>query len=200
MLMRSFATRALPAMLLTGLASAAYSAGQDDHARARPSYNMSELRYVVATIDDHGTKLDGRGFKAEGSLELGERFHLFGGYEDLGYDGHVDGKEVELGAGMRFGMASGLDLVTRVAYVDEKFHGHSADGYAVGVGVRKLIGAGGEMLAGVRQVELSGASQTVFEVGGEIHVTKRLALGLAVVHSDLRTAYTFSSRFYFGGH
>jgi len=116
------------------------------------SYSYVEGGYLRTEIDD----LDGYGdgFAINGSVEINDMFHVFGGYamQDAGDDGlAVDLDQLRLGLGYRYAVSDRTDLVARGAYeraesdirVDDGFFGgdYNADsnGYSVEVGLRSAL-------------------------------------------------------------
>lgn len=185
-----------------------HEASQSQHKSSHSdfSYNYTEMRYLDVTVDEAGVDLGGDGFEIEGSVAVGDKYHAYALYEKIGFDHSIDLDEWAVGFGTHFSIAPGADFLAQIGYISEEVsepaHAtHSDDGYVLGIGVRKKVGDGGEILVAVDFTDLSDAgSITSFELAGEVHVTQNLALGLGVNVSDEATAYFAEARLYFGSH
>jgi hypothetical protein len=159
------------ALLLGAVPLAAPAADKISYTYVEAGYGMQTLEGgdipagppgYTFTIDD--TKANG--FYFSGSAELGDSFHLFGGYKH-GDDGDVeitgsnflvamvadgsplptsveaDFKQLDAGVGYHYALSDRADLVADISYVhtDVEFDDRSKDGddYRVGLGVRGLL-------------------------------------------------------------
>jgi len=109
------------------------------------SYNYIEGGYARANVDVDGVgDLDFDGFQLRGSAELGESFHLFGGYaltrnDEAGVD--VDFSEAQVGFGYHMDIAEHTDFLAEIAYLRQEidaddFGSADATGGRVSLGLR----------------------------------------------------------------
>ena len=111
------------------------------------SYTFVEAGYAQTDIDDLG---DGDGFGINGSLELNDMFHVFGGYSQQQQDEsgvEVDLDQFRIGLGYNHAASDRTDILLRVAYERAEFDvgmdnvsvDASADGYSLEVGARSML-------------------------------------------------------------
>jgi hypothetical protein len=163
------------------------------------SYSFVEIDY----IDGESDGSDGDGFRVSGSFELGDRFFVSGGYEDLDYDPFTsDGITTEdseltllrLGIGMNGEINEGLDWVASVSFTDAEFktvdsygydYGLDETGYILDVGLRGLINDTLEYSASILQLDIFDDSSTGFRLGGRYHFgDSNVSAGLDYVQYD----------------
>jgi hypothetical protein len=150
------------------------------------SYTGVEINYL--DLDGDGG-LNGDGFEFTGSWELNDQFHLFGGWQDQGFDGDVDGRTIELGGGWSHDFSDTLDFVGTLSYMDVNldtgFGDFSDDGLAIGGGVRTRLGDSFELDAGLKYVDFDEAgSDTGVSVGGRYYLNDSMAVGASLDSAD----------------
>ena len=118
------------------------------------SYNYIEGGYVRTDINNLG---DGDGFAVNGSVALGEQFHLFGGYsmQDASESGvDIDLDALRIGAGWNHALGERVDFIARAAYerseTDASVAGFGSidgetDGYSIEAGFRGLTSLDGDI-------------------------------------------------------
>lgn len=106
---------------------------------------------AVARVDD----IEAAGFFVAGSAELGDTFHLFGGYKSGSDDVRVtvlglgsgsadtDMSQLHLGLGYHHGLSARADLLTEISYlnteVDVEGDSNDGDDTRLAIGVRGLL-------------------------------------------------------------
>jgi len=157
------------------------------------SYNYIEGGYVRTDINNLG---DGDGFAVNGSVALGEQFHLFGGYsmQDASESGvNIDLDAFRIGAGWNHALGDRVDFIARAAYehseADASVAGFGSidgetDGYSIEAGFRGLTSLDGDIegwilggFADTNDVDVGGVSLQIDEeeddqfygrVGGQV--------------------------------
>ena len=130
---------------------------------ATPGISLAEFTYSnveVSFVDvelDGPANVDGDGFEIAGTYDLSGRLFLFGEWQEQNLDFGIDGRSVELGAGMRHEINPDLDLVGTLSYIDTEVDlgNFSADddGLALGGGIRTRIAESFELDALLRYVD-----------------------------------------------
>ena len=105
------------------------------------SYTNVDLKYLNLSLDNV-VHVDGDGFAIAGSYELGKKMFLLGEWQEQSYDGGVDGRQFEVGAGLHHPINSTLDFVGTLSYLDSKVDvgpfNVSDDGFGLGAGIRTV--------------------------------------------------------------
>ena len=176
------------------------------------SYNYVEGGY--SRINGLGTKVDGPALN--GSIAVGSRFHVFGGYEALDVDavsvnlgtGETFRSDVDLdswnvGFGYNHSLNQSTDLVARVGYRDLDFggpFGGSFDGkaYFTEVGARSQLAPRfeGYIYAGYERLE-GGDGDTYGRIGGQYNINQSWGLVADAKVGDGAEQYFFGPRFTF---
>lgn len=164
------------------------------------SYNYVEGGYT--RINGLGTKIDGPAIN--GSVALGSRFHVFGGYEALDID--AAGSDLDswnLGFGYNHGLSQSTDLVARLGYRDFDFSGPfglslGGESYFTEVGVRSQLAPSfeGYVYAGYERPE-GGGGDYYGRVGGQYSFNPNWGLVADVKFGDGAEQYFFGPRFTF---
>jgi hypothetical protein len=163
-------------------------------AAAAPGVSLAELRYTdfeVSLIDvelDGPGSVDGDGLEIAGSYELNERLFLFGDWQEQDLDFGIDGRAIEIGAGLHHALNPSLDFVGTVSYVDQEveFQGFSGDdsGLALGGGVRSRIDSF-ELEAMLKLVDFDDSgSDTGVLLGGRYYFTDTMAVSVGMDMTD----------------
>ena len=167
------------------------------------SYDYVEIRYLDTEIDAGGfCDIDGKGFEIGGSLAIADNWHVFGGFQSLGFDFDVDGKSFEIGAGYMQPIAPAADVVARVSYVDGEIDTAFGDaddsGFGIALGVRQAFGPSLEGSAFVKHVNLDeSGNETSLALLGEVFPSEELAIGLTLEFGDDTTTWGIGARYYF---
>jgi len=174
------------------------------------SYSYVELGWVNTEFDD--LNADGDGLGIRGSFEFTPSFHAFASYTDQDFDvgagGNVSGELLEIGGGYAWSLSPQLDIVGRLAYLDQSIDVSIAgfggatfedDGFGIGGYVRGRPFEQLELTGGLDFVDMDlGGSDTYFGVGARFFFTKMFAAGLDMRLNSDDTTYTLGGRFNFG--
>lgn len=170
---------------------------------AEPSYNYIEAGYQKVEVDvGGGLNVDGDGYGVGGSFEVGDSFHVFGGYSSSNFDFDVDLDEFSLGAGYHAAISNNVDALLEVAYVSAKASAFGVsvdeDGYAASLGVRGFLGDSLELTGSVAYTDIGGSGDTSLGLAGWYYLTPTFALGVNAGFSDDVSAYGTGLRLFFG--
>jgi hypothetical protein len=157
-------------------------------ALAEFTYNNVEVSLIDVELDGPAN-VDGDGFEVAGSYDLNDRLFLFGEWQDQSLDLGIDGRSLELGAGLKHEINPDLDFVGTLSFVDTQLElgGQSADddGLALGAGVRSRLGDSFELDALVRYVDFDeSGGDTGFAVTGRYYFTRSLAVTFGTDMND----------------
>ena len=184
------------AALVVGLLMATSAVARD------LSYNFVRLDFINTEIDTGPADVDGDGFELLGSVAVGERFHLFGGYQDIGFDFDIDGTQIELGGGYRHGFSRKTDFVATLSYVDLELDSPAGsadeDGLGLSAGVRHLFTDDFEVSSRVNYVDLAD-SDTSLEFRGEYFLFEHWVVGAGLEFGGDVTTWLIGGRFNFAG-
>ena len=171
----------------------------------QPSYNYVQVGYQKIEIDDisPGSDADGDGLGVLGSFEIGDQFHVFGGYARGDFDFDVDIDQYNVGLGWHRGLTNSLDFIAELSYVraEAEAFGFSADedGYGASIGLRGFATPKVELLGMIDYVDLgSGSDDTSVEGALRYHFSKRFALDINAGVGDDVTTYGAGFQVYFG--
>lgn len=171
----------------------------------QPSYDYVQVGYQKIEIDDvsPGVDADGDGLGIMGSFEIGDQFHVFGGYARGDFDFDVDIDQYNVGLGWHRGLTNSLDFIAELSYVraEADFAGFSADedGYGASIGLRGFASRNVELLGMIDYVDVgSGSGDTSVEGALRYHFSKRFALDVNAGVGDDFTTYGAGFQLYFG--
>ncbi|MFC3551882.1 outer membrane beta-barrel protein [Lysobacter cavernae] len=144
--------------LALAVAPLAASAGEISYSYIEGGYAQLNQKLPDVAVDGDLARIDdieAGGFFIAGSAELGESFHLFGGYKSgsddvgvtiLGIGGgsaDVDMSQLNLGLGYHHGLSERADLLTEISYlgteVDVEGENNEGDDARLAIGVRGLL-------------------------------------------------------------
>ena len=163
------------------------------------SYTNVDVGIVSAEFPD--SSLDGSGILVRGSFAIHESFFLTASLADIGYDNDVDGFAWTFGVGGHMPINQKLDLVGRVAYVDQSVDypgGDDSDsGYLLAATVRGFVIDKLELEGGVQHTHLNDFGNDTSLVGeGRYFFTPRIAGGVLVQVGD-SSLFGVNARFTF---
>ncbi len=176
------------------------------------SYNLAEIGYTRAEIDD--LDLKGDGVTLGGSVEFTP--NVFGSFNfadvDYGSSAATSGVKLKgttysLGLGFNWALGPTLDLVSGASYEHIKLKGSlsgvsssdSESGFGLNVGLRGRVAEQLELTGGVKYVDFGhGADDFTFGAGGRWYFTEAFAAGPDISHNDDGTAWGISFRYDFG--
>lgn len=161
------------------------------------SYSYLDLGYLAANIDvADSADLDASGISLGGSVEVGDRGHLFARYERAELDDAeaVDFDERVFGGGVQFALFDALSVYGRFGLADVNVDADigfgefsaSDDGIYAAGGARYLLLDTLELRGGVEYYDLEdGGDDTFVTLGGEYFLTDVVALTFDVsIHED----------------
>ncbi len=184
------------ATLVVGLLMATSAVARD------LSYNFVRLDFVNTEIDTGPADVDGDGFELFGSVAVDERFHLFGGYQDIDFDFDIDGTQIELGGGYRHGFSRQTDFVATLSYIDLELDSPAGsadeDGLGLSAGVRHLFNDNFEVSGRVNYVDLAD-SDTSLEFRGEYFLFDHWVVGAGLELGGDVTTWLIGGRYNFAG-
>jgi hypothetical protein len=164
-------------------------------------YTFVELSYLDSELDAGFVDIGGDGLGISGSLSVSDSVFLFANYATQDYKFGIDATSYDLGAGMRWGLKQGLDLVGEAAWVktEVKFGGMKADddGFGLGLGLRGRVNNALELQGGLRYVDMED-SDTFVALMGRWHFNNTWAAGLGLNFNDDVTSWSLGLRANFG--
>lgn len=166
------------------------------------NYSYVDVGYIDTEADAGPIDIDGDGVGVLASFSVADEFHVFAGYEDLGFDFDIDTTTIVLGGGMNYVINDDWDFVGRVSYVsvdvDTPVGSGDDDGYALEGGVRGRLSSEFEIEAGLEYVDVSSSDTSVF-VKGRYYFGSGMAVGAGLDLNDGDTTLTILVRFPIGG-
>ena len=190
-------------VLVVAMLAVALSAGSA-FAAEKLSYNFAQASYVDAEFDSGP---DGDGVSLFGVGEVSQRFHLFGMYETIEFDGGLlgdaDFDTLQAGFGYHRDLGDRASFYGRVSYVDVDVDtiigSGSDDGFGLTAGARGLISPKVELNAELAYVDLGDiGDDTTLGFNAFYNATEKFSVGLGYRTSDLIDAFNVSLRFYWG--
>jgi len=156
------------------------------------SYNAFDASYVLDVeidSDRANVNVDGDGFEIGGSFELNDKFFLLGKWQEQNLDFGVDGRALELGAGLHHPLNETLDFVATLSYIDAEVEvgNFSADddGLGVGAGIRARVAESFEIDAGLKLIDFDDSgSETGFSFGGRWYFADTMAITARADYAD----------------
>lgn len=157
-------------------------------------YTYVEAGYGQVEID--GLDEDGDALFIGGSFGFGENWMVFGEYStsefDAGGGAEVDFDQLVLGLGGHFPIATSVDFVGKLGYVDVSadvstpFGSASVDdsGYLLSGGVRALVAQRFELAGALEYVDIGDSDDTGISLSGLYHFTDLFSLGARFATSD----------------
>ncbi|HWL64310.1 MAG TPA: outer membrane beta-barrel protein [Steroidobacteraceae bacterium] len=180
---------------------AAMALGAQTAAAEGFSYNLIEGSY--ATGDVEGFDLDGFGVK--GSWELAPSIFVFGGLQNLDFDGGGSLDALNLGVGMNWALSDNADLFGGASFERLK-SGSSESGFGVQAGVRGRVVERLELSAAIKYSDIGDFGDSfTYTAGGRWYFTPNFALGLDYNKLDLGDSnadgdlFSVALRYDFGG-
>lgn len=170
------------------------------------SYNYIQGTYQQVDLDDDSSSLDvdGDGFGIAGSFEIGDQFHVFGGYNATGFDFDVDLDELTIGGGFHTSLTDKVDFVANLAWVQfdvsTPFGSADEDGIGASIGLRGMATPNFELAGAIQYVDLGSDAGDDTSIIGEAwySFTPQFAVGVNLGLGDDITRYGLGARVYFG--
>ena len=167
------------------------------------SYTYVQGSVLSSELNDVGPlDADGDGIRVAGSVSILPRFHVFGSYQDEGFDFDLDRTTLQIGAGYRYALQQDFDLVGRLSYVEADVERPGPDltndGFEIEGGIRGRFTARAEFDAGIRYMDL-GESDTALYFDGRFFLQPTLAVGGGLTSDDGDLTLRADIRFLFAG-
>jgi opacity protein-like surface antigen len=162
------------------------------------SYSFIGAGYARAEVVDE----TGDGFGIGGSAALGDNWHIFAGYQSLGFDFDIDLSALSAGVGFNTPISEKIDVVAQVAYLyaeaDTPLGSVDDNGYGVSVGLRAWVSERVELDGSIAYSDFGdGGNDTSFGAGVQFYFTEQFSVGLGLGFADDVDTYTLGGRFYF---
>lgn len=178
------------AISIAATIAASTSAFADDHSQNGPKWDLIEVGYVEADIDDFDSSPSG--FSGAFSKSLGKGFYLTGRYRDVSEDIVAFGQSVELdvsqlslGAGYSLHVTDTTDVYGQITYENLELGASGAggsdsedeNGFGAEIGVRSMLTEKFELGAKIGYLDVADESETTFGASAYYYVTDSLAVG-----------------------
>lgn len=161
-------------------------------------YDYGYANYALSDLDSGGIELGA-------SVEVANRVHIFGVFQDWDLDNDFERSMFRVGGGYRWAVSPTIDLVAKLAYADTEI---DRPGPGRDFDDQGLI-ASGELRAWVsRDIELHGELslddsfgsdlETVLEFGGQYFLDGNFSVGGRIRVDEDDTTLLLGGRFYFG--
>jgi hypothetical protein len=185
-------------MQLAALAAslAAASAAAQEANRPLP-YDYVFANYAL-------TELDSGGIELGGSIEVANRIHVFGAYQDWEVDDDFDRTAFHVGGGYHWSLSPRTDLVAKLAYANTELdlQNQSPDldeeGLILSGEIRSWVGERLELSGELFLDDSLDDLETVLELGAQFHRKNTLSLGGRLRIDEEDTTLLLGARFYFG--
>lgn len=183
-----------------------------------PQYSYLDASYQWADVNYAVRSDDGRheGFRFEGSVALSDWLHVFGDYytgdfrtslqdpeaeEPDPTRSELDFKGYSLGIGLSYPIASRVDLVGRVSYVNAELEDIDDSGYRVQGMIRGMVSDRAEVQVGYSYTDIGGDSDIKSRdvtLGLLYNVTGQLAVRASATVFDNDSGIELGVRYNFG--
>lgn len=167
------------------------------------SYTYVQGSVLSSELNDVGPlDADGDGIGVSGSFAVTPRYHVFGAYQDEGFDFDLDRTILQIGAGYAYPLDADFELVGRLSYVEADIDtpgpDFSADGFEIEGGIRGRFTARAEFDAGIRYIDLDDSDTALF-FDGRFFLQPNLAVGGGLTSDDGDLTLRADIRFLFSG-
>lgn len=165
-------------------------------------YTFLELAYLYADFDDTGISGDGPGGRV--SLELTEKIHLFGSYDEQDLDFGIGIESSKAGAGLAWPVNADMDVIGRIAYARRELDIPGVErfedtGYSAEAAVRARVTEQAELEAGIDYTDFDEAGgDTSVQVQGRYFFTERFAAGGELLFNEAGLKVGIAFRYEFG--
>lgn len=162
------------------------------------NYNYIDAGYARGKVRGD----TGGGLAVGGSFAVADNWHLFAGYQGLGFDSNVDLKSLQFGAGINTPISPAIDVFARVAFIvaEAGTTGLSVNdnGFGAEVGLRAHASDAVELNAAVTFSDVGdGGTDTALGAGFLFNINTQFAVGLSASWDGDVNAYLLGGRFYF---
>lgn len=149
-------------------------------ALAEMNYSFVEGSIVDVELDGPGN-IDGDGLEIAGSYAFDKRFFVLGRWQDQDFDFGIDGRLIELGAGLHHSLGETIDFVATLTYLDLEVDAGNAsadnDGIAISGGIRARLAEQFEVDAGLKLVDSDNSgTDSALMLGGRYYFRDNMAV------------------------
>ncbi|MGI9270232.1 MAG: porin [Woeseiaceae bacterium] len=167
-----------------------------------PSYSYIQATYQEVELDASGTGFsdpDGDGFGVAGSVEVGDKWHIFADYATADLEGVVDIDLTTAGLGYRHGISNKTDVFAELGFAKADFEGIGDDtGISVRLGIRSMVSDSLEISANIGESDYDDVDfGTEFGANLWYTVSGNVAVGAEVRFADDITRYGVGVRLFF---
>jgi len=165
-----------------------------------PSYSYIEASYQEIDVDlGGGFDADGDGFGVAGSVEIGDKWHVFADYTTAKLESVVDLDLTTAGVGYHSSISDKTNFFAELGFakVDLQFAGDDT-GISARVGVRSMISDSLELYGSLGTLDFDDVDYgTEFGAGLWYGVSGNFAIGVGARVADDITRYGVGFRLYF---
>lgn len=152
------------------------------------SYSYVQGSVISSELNDFGPlDGDGDGIGIRGSVAVLPRFHIFGSFQDEGFDFDIDATTLQIGAGYNYSLHEDFDLVGRLSYIEQDIDLPGPDlrdeGFEIEGGIRGRFTQRAEFDAGIRYIDVRGSDTSLF-FDGRYFLQPNLAVGGGLTSND----------------
>jgi hypothetical protein len=174
-------------MTRTALFGAIAAAMASSPLLAEMNYTYLELSLVDLEVGQGPFNVDGNGFEVAGAYEFNDTLFVFGEWQDQDLDFGVNGRQLEVGAGLVYPINDKLDFVGQLSYLDAELKAGgitaSDDGLALSGGIRALVTDAVQLDASIKHIAFDD-SDTGFSFGGRYYFNPTMAVGASADFYD----------------
>ena len=180
-----------------GAALAATSAAAQEQALRPLPYDYVLANYALSELDSGGIEVGG-------SIEVANRIHVFGAYQDWESGDDFDRKALHVGGGYHWTLAPKTDFVAKLAYAETEIDhiGQAPDvddeGLILSGEIRSWVGPRLELSGELLLDDSVDDLETVWELGAQFHRKNTLSFGGRIRVDEEDTTLLLGARFYFG--
>lgn len=180
-----------------GAALAATSAAAQEQAPRPLPYDYVFANYALSELDSGGIEVGG-------SIEVADRIHVFGAYQDWESDDDFDRTAFHVGGGYHWTLSPKMDFVAKLAFAETEVDraGQAPDlddeGFIVSGELRSWVGPRLELSGELFLDDSLDDLETTLELGAQFHSRNTLSFGGRIRIDEEDTILLLGARFYFG--
>jgi hypothetical protein len=150
------------------------------------------------------TELDSGGIEVGGSIEVANRIHVFGAYQDWEVDDDFDRSVFHVGGGYRWALSPKTDFIAKLAFAETEIDraGPPPDiddeGFVLSGEIRAWLAQKLEVSGELFLDDSLDDLETALEFGGQYHLKGKLSVGGRFRVDEEDTTLLLGARFYFG--
>jgi hypothetical protein len=167
-----------------------------------PSYNYGTLGWQTVSLDDGALDVDGDGFGIGGSFEVGDNWHIVGGYSSIGFDFGIDLNTLSVGGGYHTAISDTTSFYANLLWLNSEADAGGGlsfddDGFGIGIGLRSNITDRVELEGGLSHVDYGDGNGTALSAAGWYKFTDAFSLGVTLAAEEDVLGFGVGGRFYF---